>query len=142
MELGEALAYLDAHTNYDRSGTIEAPSLERIERLMDVMGNPQRSYPVIHLTGTNGKGSTAAIATQLLVATGLRVGTYTSPHLERLNERVAVDGEPLGDEDLAECILAIADLEVLAGVRPSYFEIVTAAGLRVFADVAVDVAVV
>ena len=79
--------------------------------------------------------------TRLLMAQGLRVGTYTSPHLERVNERIARNGEPIGDEDFAEQIAAIADLEVLAGVRPSYFEILTAAAFRWFADVAVDVAV-
>jgi dihydrofolate synthase / folylpolyglutamate synthase len=142
MDLASALAYLDDHTNYDVSGRIASPSLERIARLMAVMGDPQDAAPAIHLTGTNGKGSTAAIATQLLVASGLTVGTYTSPHLERLNERVAVNGEPIGDDELGEVIGAIADLEVVAGVRPSYFEIVTAAAFRHFADVAVDVAVV
>nr|MBA3606731.1 bifunctional folylpolyglutamate synthase/dihydrofolate synthase [Acidimicrobiia bacterium] len=78
----------------------------------------------------------------LLMAQGLSVGTYTSPHLERVNERLARDGEPIGDEDFAEQIAAVADLEGLTGVRPSYFEACTAAAFRWFADVAVDVAVV
>ena len=70
------------------------------------------------------------------------MGTYSSPHLERINERIARNGEPIADEDFAEMIAAVADLEGVAGVRPSYFEAVTAAGFRWFADVAVDVAVV
>ena len=97
---------------------------------------------MIHITGTNGKGSTAQMITRLLVAQGLSVGTYTSPHLERVNERLARDGEPISDEDFAEQIAAIADLEGLTGVRPSYFEACTAAAFRWFADIAVDVAVV
>ena len=113
-----------------------------MQRLVDVLGDPQHAYPVIHITGTNGKGSTAQIVTRLLVAQGLRVGTYTSPHLERVNERIARDGEPIADDDLAEEIAAIADARGLLGVRPSYFEILTAAAFRWFADVAVDVAVV
>jgi dihydrofolate synthase/folylpolyglutamate synthase len=142
MDYASALAYLDGHTNYDVSGRIASPTLDRIERLVAVMGDPQHAAPVIHITGTNGKGSTAAMVTRLLMASGLRVGTYTSPHLERLNERIAVDGEPIDDEALADVIGAVADLEVVVGVRPSYFEIVTAAAFRHFADVAVDVAVI
>jgi len=106
------------------------------------MGDPQHTYPVIHITGTNGKGSVARMVTALLVARGLRTGTYTSPHLERLNERMAQDGEPIPDEDLAEVIGAVADLEPLLGSPPTHFEILTAAALRWFADIAVDVAVV
>ena len=82
------------------------------------------------------------MVTRLLMAQGLTVGTYTSPHLERVNERLARNAEPIGDEEFAEQIAAIADLEGLAGVRPSYFEACTAAAFRWFADIAVDVAVV
>ncbi|HEX9260296.1 MAG TPA: Mur ligase family protein, partial [Acidimicrobiales bacterium] len=142
MQYADALAYLDAHATYEKTGRIDSPSLDRIARLMDVMGDPQHAYPVIHITGTNGKGSTAQMITRLLVAQGLSVGTYTSPHLERVNERIGRDGEAIDDEDFGLAIGAIADLEVLAGVRPSYFEITTAAAYRWFADVAVDVAVV
>ncbi len=142
MRYEEALAYLDEHASYDTTGRIESPTIDRIARLMATMGDPQLSYPVIHVTGTNGKGSTTQMITRLLMAHGLTVGTYTSPHLEVLNERIARNGEPISDDDFAEQIAAIADLEVLAGVRPSYFEILTAAALRWFGDVAVDVAVV
>jgi dihydrofolate synthase/folylpolyglutamate synthase len=141
MDYATALAHLAEHTNYDLTGRINSPSTERIERLMAVMGDPQHSLPAIHITGTNGKGSTAQMVTRLLMAQGLTVGTYTSPHLERVNERMARNGEPISDEDFAEQIGSIADLELVAGVSPSYFEIVTAAALRWFADVAVDVVV-
>lgn len=142
MNFSEALSYLDDHTNYDVTGRLVSPSLDRIERLVSAMGDPQHAYPVIHVTGTNGKGSTAQMITRLLMAQGLQVGTYTSPHLERLNERIARDAEPIGDEDFAEQIAAVADVEGLTGVRPSYFEACTAAAFRYFADTAVDVAVV
>src|SRR6185436_19562074 len=67
----------------------------------------QHAYPVIHITGTNGKGSTAQMITRLLVAQGLQVGTYTSPHLERINERIGRDGVPIDDESFAEQIAAV-----------------------------------
>jgi dihydrofolate synthase / folylpolyglutamate synthase len=142
MNYAEALGYLDARAVYEKTGTIEAPSLESIERLMSVMGDPQSTYPVIHVTGTNGKGSTAQMITRLLMAHGLTVGTCTSPHLERVNERMTYNDEPIGDDDFAEQVGAVADLEVLAGVRPTYFEAVTAAAFRWFSDLAVDVAVI
>jgi len=142
MNYADALAYLDARAVYEKTGKIEAPSLESIERLMLVMGDPQRTYPVIHVTGTNGKGSTAQMITRLLMAHGLTVGTYTSPHLERVNERMTYNCEPISDDDFAEQVGAVADLEILAGVRPTYFEAVTAASFRWFSDLAVDVAVI
>ena len=141
MNFADALAYLDSHSNYDRSGRILSPTTERMERLMAVMGDPQRVAPVIHITGTNGKGSTAQIITRLLMAHGLRVGTYTSPHLERINERITIDAEMISDQAFADQIAALADLELVAGVSPTYFELVTAAAFRWFADEAVDVMV-
>jgi dihydrofolate synthase/folylpolyglutamate synthase len=138
----EAFAYLDAHANYDTTGRIDSPTLSRIERIVAAMGDPQLTYPVIHVTGTNGKGSTTQMITRLLMAHGLTVGTYTSPHLERLSERITRNGEPIADEEFAEQIAAVADIEGLIGVRPSYFEALTAAAFRWFADVAIDIAVV
>ncbi|MEQ1703406.1 MAG: folylpolyglutamate synthase/dihydrofolate synthase family protein [Ilumatobacteraceae bacterium] len=142
MSYADALAYLDSHSNYDTTGRITSPTLERMQALMAAMGDPQTTYPVIHITGTNGKGSTTQMITRLLMAHGLTVGTYTSPHLERLNERISRNCEPISDDEFAEQVAAIADLEGLTGVRPSYFEAVSAAAFRWFADVAVDVAVV
>ena len=142
MSYADALAYLDTHSNYDTTGRITSPTLDRMRALMAAMGDPQSTYPVIHVTGTNGKGSTTQMITRLLMAHGLTVGTYTSPHLERLNERISRNCEPIADEEFAEQVAAVADLEGITGVRPSYFEAVTAAAFRWFADVAVDVAVV
>ena len=142
MTYQEALDYLDAHANYDKTGRIESPTLDRMRALVTAMGDPQLAYPVVHVTGTNGKGSTTQMITRLLMAHGLTVGAYTSPHLERLNERMSVNCEPIADDDFADQIAAVAHLEIITGVRPSYFEAVTAAAYRWFADVAVDVAVV
>jgi len=142
MDYRQALAHLDARASYEKTGAITAPSLDTIQRLLSVMGDPQTTYPVIHVTGTNGKGSTAQMITRLLMAHGLTVGTYSSPHLERINERMTYNCELISDDDFAEQVGAVADLEVLAGVEPTYFEIVTAAAFRWFSDLAVDVAVV
>jgi dihydrofolate synthase/folylpolyglutamate synthase len=142
VNYADAVAYLDAHASYEKTGRVTSPTLEPITRLCAAMGDPQHAYPVIHITGTNGKGSTAQMITRLLVAMGLQVGTYMSPHLERVNERMTRDGVPISDEDFAEQIAAVADLEGLTGVRPTYFEACTAAAFRWFADTAVDVAVV
>ena len=142
MNYDEALAYLDQHASYDTTGRVESPTIDRIARLMNVMGDPQLAHPVIHITGTNGKGSTTQMVTRLLMSHGLTVGTYTSPHLERLNERISRNAEPIGDDDFAEQITALSELELIAGIRPTYFELVTAAAFRWFADIAVDVAVI
>jgi dihydrofolate synthase / folylpolyglutamate synthase len=142
MSFSDAMAYLEAHASYDVTGRITSPSLATITGLCEAMGEPQDAYPVIHVTGTNGKGSTVQMITRLLMANGLTVGTYTSPHLERVNERITRNCEPISDEELAEQISAVADMEMLTGLRPSYFEVLTAAAFRWFADVAVDVAVI
>ncbi len=143
MRLPDARRYLEQHVNLEATaGRWEGLSLERMHRLVEVLGNPQHAYPVIHITGTNGKGSVVRMVTELLRATGLSVGTYTSPHLERLNERLAWDGRPIGDDELGEVIGTIAAVEPIAEVTPSYFEILTAAAFAWFAELAVDVAVV
>ncbi|NBT21542.1 MAG: dihydrofolate synthase, partial [Actinobacteria bacterium] len=98
--LERAREFLDAHSVYEKTGRIESPSLDNIERLMQLLGEPQRAYRTIHITGTNGKGSTSQMVTKLLMAHGLTVGTYTSPHLERVNERVMRNGEAISDDDL------------------------------------------
>jgi len=107
------------------------------------MGDPERAAPVLHLTGTNGKTSTARALTTLLMAKGLTVGTFTSPHLERLNERLTTDGQPIPDADLADVLSSLAGLEPLLGADThlTWFEILTAAGFAWFADQPVDVAV-
>lgn len=137
------MAWLDRHINLEATaGRIEGLSLERMRRLVEVLGDPQTAYPVIHVTGTNGKGSTARMITGLLAEAGLSVGTYASPHLQRINERIARNGEPIDDDELAALFADLERLEPVVGAENSYFELVTAAALRWFADIAVDVAVV
>jgi dihydrofolate synthase/folylpolyglutamate synthase len=147
--LKEAAAWLDAHVNLESVGVPAGtsrrrthPTLERMEELVTLLGSPHVEYPVIHLTGTNGKTSVARIATALLVEHGLSVGATTSPHLQRVNERITWNGEPIDDETLAELLTVIADVEPHLSAAPSYFEILTALAFRYFADVAVDAAVV
>ena len=90
-----AREFLDTHSVYEKTGRIESPSLANIERLMQLLGEPHRAFRTIHITGTNGKGSTSQMVTKLLMAHGLTVGTYTSPHLERVNERMMRNGLPI-----------------------------------------------
>ena len=143
VTLGDRLAWLDRHVNLEATaGKVEGLSLERMRRLVEVLGDPQDAYPVIHLTGTNGKGSTARMITALLAEAGLTVGTYTSPHLERINERIARNNEPIDDPELADLLEDLERLEPAVGITNSYFELLTAAALKWFADIAVDVAVV
>ena len=142
MNFSDALVYLDEHASYDKTGRVDSPSTSNIEALLTVLGDPHNDYRVIHVTGTNGKGSTSQIVTKLLMAHGLKVGTYSSPHLESIRERIQVNGEAIAEEDFAEAVAAIANAEGMSGVRPSYFEIMTAAAFRWFSDDAVDVAVI
>lgn len=142
--LERAMAYLDDHVNIEAQdpGLVQAPTLDRVERVAHVLADPQHAQPVLHVTGTNGKGSTAAIMTALLTAHDLSVGTFTSPDLGRVNERIACNGVPISDEDLAEALESIDELERMIGVRLSRFEVLTLAAFRWFAQIAVDVAVV
>ena len=140
----DALRYLDEHINLEAvAGRIEGLSLDRMRALMEILGDPQRNYPCIHVTGTNGKGSTTIMTSALLHARGLSVGTYTSPHVETINERIRWNLEPIDDESFADVITDVAVFEPLLGDRrPSYFELVTAGALQFFADNVVDAAVV
>jgi dihydrofolate synthase/folylpolyglutamate synthase len=140
----QALAYLDDHTDLERmaAGTWDPPTLDRVRALAELLAEPQHAQPAIHITGTNGKGSTVRLLAALVAAHNLSVGTYTSPDLERVNERLARNGEPIDDEAFAEAIGAVADLEGLSGITPHRFEILTLAALRWFADLPVDAAVV
>jgi dihydrofolate synthase/folylpolyglutamate synthase len=122
------------------------PDLERIALLMDMLGSPQKSYPAIHISGTNGKTSTARIVDSLLQAFGLRVGRYTSPHLESVTERITLDGVPLSEQQFTAAYDDIAPYVELVDsrmpVRMTFFEVLTAMAYATFADAPVDVAVV
>jgi dihydrofolate synthase/folylpolyglutamate synthase len=120
--------------------------LERVARALEGLGHPERVAPILHVAGTNGKGSTCAMAAAALGAAGHRTGLYTSPHLERFNERIAVDGDPISDQDLAEVVAEVrAACPWHDGGEPeerlSYFEFATLAGLVHFARTGVGVSV-
>ncbi|GIF16095.1 bifunctional folylpolyglutamate synthase/dihydrofolate synthase [Actinoplanes teichomyceticus] len=120
--------------------------MQKIRDLMDVLGSPQRAYPAIHLTGTNGKTSTARMIDALLRAHGLHTGRYTSPHLETVRERISLDGEPISEDRLVSTYREVAPLAELIDARNSepltYFDMTTAMAYAAFADAPVDIAVV
>ncbi len=122
------------------------PSLTRIAALVDLLGSPQRSYPVLHIAGTNGKTSVARMLDALLSRTGLRVGRYTSPHLQRATERISLDGAPISPQRYADAYHDIEPYVALvdAGspVPMSKFEVLTGMAFAAFADAPVDAAVV
>ena len=126
------------------------PRLEPTRRVLDLLGDPQTSYPIIHITGTNGKTSTSRIVESILRAYGLRTGLMTSPHLVRLNERIVIDGESISNEALAANwadvtpYLQMVDAELIAAgdVPLTFFEALTALAFACFADAPVDVAVI
>jgi dihydrofolate synthase/folylpolyglutamate synthase len=131
-----------------RGATRMVFDLSRIEALLDLLGSPQRAYPAIHLTGTNGKTSTARMIEALLRTQGLRTGLYTSPHMDSVRERITVDGEPVSEERFVEIydevapVAAFLDERGDGGESLTYFDMTTAMALAAFADAPVDVAVV
>ncbi|MET0449494.1 MAG: Mur ligase family protein, partial [Aeromicrobium sp.] len=125
------------------------PRLEPTRRAVELLGDPHRSAPVIQIAGTNGKTSTSRMIESLLRATGLKPGLLTSPHLQRVNERILIDGEPISDEAFASAgediqpYLLMVDAElVAAGEEPlTFFEALTVLAFAAFADAPVDVMV-
>ena len=143
MSFTEALRFLDQHINLEaRAGYFEDLSLNSMEKLMELSGDPHTAFRSIHVTGTNGKGSTATMIARLLQAQGLRVGRYSSPHLDSITERIEINGEPVSRELFAEEVLALRDVAELSEYPTSYFELLTAAAYRIFAVEGVEVAVV
>ncbi|WP_084963007.1 bifunctional folylpolyglutamate synthase/dihydrofolate synthase [Thermoactinospora rubra] len=121
------------------------PTLDRIKVLLELLGEPQRAYPIIHIAGTNGKTSTARLTEALLRERNLRVGRYTSPHLVTMRERIVVDGKPLSEERFAELyeeIIPYVEMTDAGGRRIQFFELLTAMAYAGFADAPVDVAVI
>ena len=140
MALGRELAA-------PQQARVQKFGLENISTLAEALGNPHRAMPCAHIAGTNGKGSTAAMLDAILCAAGLRTGLYTSPHLERINERIRIGGEDISDEDFAaawtrvqgaiESLLAAGKL----AAHPTYFECVAAMAFVAFAESGVDFAI-
>lgn len=126
------------------------PTTDRVRALLEVLGDPQRTYPVVHITGTNGKTSTARMIERLLLELGLRTGRFTSPHLHDIRERIVLSGELVEARRFVEAYHEIAPLLALVEQRSleagtgrfSFFEVLVAMGYAIFADAPVDVAVV
>ena len=144
MSWEEASAYL-AGLGVDAMRS-RSPSLHRIEALCEALDHPERAAPALHVTGTNGKSSTAVIVTHILAAADLSVGTFTSPHLESVRERLALNGAPISQEDFGDVFEHIAPyLEMVGdrlGERLSYFEVLTGMFFLWAAEAPVDAIVV
>ncbi|GAA2523409.1 bifunctional folylpolyglutamate synthase/dihydrofolate synthase [Rarobacter incanus] len=126
------------------------PTLDRVRDVLDLLGNPQRAYKAVHVTGTNGKTSTSRMVESLVRAHGLRTGRFTSPHLTSVTERIAIDGEPISAERFIETYddvipyISMIDERSVAGGGPrlSFFEVLTVMAYAAFADAPIDVAIV
>jgi dihydrofolate synthase/folylpolyglutamate synthase len=142
----DPLAPLEANLATRWGETKLEPSKDRIAALLDLLGSPQTAFRAVHITGTNGKTSTARMIDELLRAFGLRTGRFTSPHLRSMTERIVIDGEPIPDARLAEIYEQVAPLIELAdaqsGIRLSFFEVLVALAYSAFADTPVDVGVI
>ncbi len=142
-----ACKWLFEHVDYERQRVVKynkkSFSLDRMKRLLEELDSPHNLVPCVQIAGTKGKGSTSTMLASMLQATGCAVGLYTSPHLSDLRERIAVNGSMISYNDMAELIRRIAMIEEqhLADDPPTFFEILTAAALRHYADQAVDIAV-
>jgi len=141
MDYDSAVAYLERHI-----GTGVKPGLDRIATLMEMMGHPEDGYPIVHIAGTNGKTSTCRMVTSLVVAHGLNAGTFTSPHLERIEERISANGRPASRDEFAQAATdaaAFADIyEERYQQSLSYFELTAAMAFAWFTELAVDTAVI
>lgn len=150
-----ALGFLAAHVDYERLHAVPYGgrefSLERIEQLLARLGNPHHRVPVVHIAGTKGKGSTAAMLSAVLTAAGYRTGLYTSPHLDRLEERIVIDGAPCSVSEFVglvervrpavEAIEQAGQATDPPGIAPTHFDILTAMAMVFFAERKVDLAV-
>ncbi len=157
MDYKSALDYIDRHTNLEggrvdrfkepaptmpTAGQTDGLSLDAMAAFMEALGDPHRAYRTVHLTGTNGKGSTARATAALLQELGLSVALYTSPDMGRVNERIVWDGIEIPDEDFARIVELLAEVETKLGITPSRFELLTALAFVWFAEQGAEVAVV
>jgi len=145
-----ACAYLESFVDYERTGLrrafAEAMQLDTMERLLAALDNPQHRWSAIHIAGTKGKGSVAAMMEAALREAGYTTGLYTSPHLVTVRERLRIDGQKISSDGLIDAAeklrQAIADIEADDLRPPTFFEVYTALAFQAFSDAAVDVAVI
>lgn len=126
---------------HSRIGLNFRSGLGRMQRAVDLLGNPEQTYPIIHVTGTNGKGSTIAFMRELFVAHGKTVGTFTSPHIVSIHDRICINGEPISDEDfirLADQVKAMEQRLLETHDQLSFFELLTLIALLYFKEQKVD----
>ncbi len=144
--LAVAMRYLNERPDFERMRTMKYGEhtfkLDRMRKLLTALGNPQQQVKTVHVTGTNGKGSTVAMIASMLRNCGYAVGVYTSPHLVDVRERVQIDGQPISKSDFVETVQEVAQAAAKLGEEPTFFEIMTAVGFLHFAEQAVDVAVI
>lgn len=137
MNYNEAIEYIE-----NGNGSIIKLGLTRIEKLMEYLGNPQNDLKIIHIAGTNGKGSSCAMISNILICAGYKVGVYTSPHLEKYNERYSINNENISDEKFVYYVTKIKEvcdiMEKTDFGRPTVFEILTAISFCYFKDENVD----
>jgi len=147
----EAMQFLLEFADYEKITSykydLQTFDLERVERLMRAVGDPHRAFRSVHIAGTKGKGSTAAMLQAILTEAGLKTGCFTSPHLVRLEERMTIDGEMMPEEELVALVNELLPYTVAARERsvwesPTFFELVTALGFRHFAKERVEAAVI
>lgn len=158
MDYRSALAYLDEHTNLEGSradrfdaparpelpnaGQVDGLSLDPMRELMAALGDPQTAFRAVHLTGTNGKGSTGRMIAAIVRQMDLSVGLYTSPNMDKVNERINWDGKDIPDEDFARVMELLASVTPLMPRKLSRFELLTAAAFVYFAEQGVEIGVI
>ncbi len=142
--LEEAVKWLNSNVDLEKKGFAlkRTPTLGRIQKFLDALSNPEKSAPVIHVTGTNGKGSTVRVLSALLINLGFRVGTFTSPDLGNVTERIALNLANIPDSDFADTLSEIRLLQSFIGIKLSRFELLTALAFMYFANEGTNVNVI
>jgi len=142
-----AVNFLDSLTNYERSARTPYNAnnfgLSRTNRLLAALGNPHNNFKTVHIAGTKGKGSTAAMLMEMLRGCGLKVGLYSSPHILNIRERILVDSEMVSEPDFVKLVSAVSEASAKARVAgPTYFDMLTSAAFLHFSQVGVDIAII
>ncbi|MGA1466967.1 MAG: bifunctional folylpolyglutamate synthase/dihydrofolate synthase, partial [Phycisphaerales bacterium] len=141
-----ALRWLHDRADIERMRVVrysdDAFKLDRMRTLLGKLGNPHEQFRSIHVGGTNGKGATVAMLASMLEGCGYTVGRYTSPHLIDVRERISIDGSPIDRASFTDAIRAVAEASASLDSPPTFFEVVTAAAFKHFAEQAIDIAVI